>query len=85
MGLKGQVGYPSDVTDEECAFVLPYFLLCREGGPQRKYDLRAVFNPVRYVARSGGVEISAERYAALACGFSADAVLAEVGMFRDTG
>ncbi len=47
-------GYPSDVTDEEWAFVLPYLLLCREDSPQRKYDLRTVFNAVRYVARTGG-------------------------------
>jgi transposase len=42
-------GYPSDVTDEEWVFVLPYLLLCREDSPQRKYDLRTVFNAVRYV------------------------------------
>jgi hypothetical protein len=30
MGNKGQVGYPSDVSDEEWAFVVPYLLLCRE-------------------------------------------------------
>ncbi len=30
MADKGRVGYPSDVTDEEWAFVLPYLLLCRE-------------------------------------------------------
>jgi transposase len=54
MGLKGGVGYPSDVTDEEWAFVLPYLLLCREDSPQRKHDLRAVFNAVRYVAKTGG-------------------------------
>ena len=54
MGNKGQVGYPSDVTDEEWAFVLPYLLLCREDSPQRKHDLRTVFNAVRYVARTGG-------------------------------
>jgi len=47
-------GYPSDVTDEEWAFVLPYLLLCREDSPQRKHDLRTVFNAVRYVARTGG-------------------------------
>ena len=46
--------YPSDVTDEEWAFVLPYLLLCREDSPQRKHDLRTVFNAVRYVARTGG-------------------------------
>jgi len=54
MGLKGGVGYPSDVTDEEWAFVLPYLLLCREDSPQRRHDLRAVFNAVRYVAKTGG-------------------------------
>lgn len=52
-GMAGE-GYPSDVTDEECAFVLPYLLLCREDSPQRKHDLRTVFDAVRYVARTGG-------------------------------
>jgi transposase len=54
MGDAGRVGYPSDVTDEEWAFVLPHLLLCREDSPQRKYDVRTVFNAVRYVARTGG-------------------------------
>jgi hypothetical protein len=30
MGDKGRTAYPSDVTEEEWAFVLPYLLLCRE-------------------------------------------------------
>jgi transposase len=34
--------------------VLPYLLLCREDSPQRRHELRAVFNAVRYVARTGG-------------------------------
>ena len=42
------------VTNEEWAFVLPYLLLCHEDSPQRKHDLRTVFNAVRYVARTGG-------------------------------
>ena len=50
---KVRVGYPSDVTDEEWWFVLPYLLLCREDAGQREHDLRAVFNGVRYVARTG--------------------------------
>jgi transposase len=54
MGNKGQVGYPSDVSDEEWAFVAPYLTLCREDAAQREHPLRAVFNAVRYVARSGG-------------------------------
>jgi transposase len=51
---KGRGGYPSDVTDKEWAFVLPYLLLCREDSPQRKHELRTVFNAVRYMARTGG-------------------------------
>src|SRR5260370_42077378 len=54
MSDKGRGGYPSDVTDEEWAFVLPYLLLCHEDSPQRKHELRTVFNAVRYVARTGG-------------------------------
>ena len=53
MGNKGQVGYPSDVTDEEWSFVVPYLLLCREDAPQREYSLRAVFNGLRYLVRTG--------------------------------
>src|SRR5258705_5261279 len=53
MGNKGQVGYPSDVTGEEWAFVVPYLLLCREDAPQREYPLRAVFNGLRYLVRTG--------------------------------
>jgi transposase len=34
--------------------VLPYLLLRREDSPQRKHDLRTVFNAVRYAARTGG-------------------------------
>jgi transposase len=45
--------YPSDVTDEEWAFVAPYLTLMREDAPQRDYDLREVFNGVRYVVRTG--------------------------------
>ena len=53
MGKKGRVGYPSDVSDEEWAFVVPYLLLCREDAPQREYSLRAVFNGLRYLVRTG--------------------------------
>jgi transposase len=52
MGLK-RTGYGSDVTDEEWEFVLPYLLLSREDGAHREHDLRAVFNGLRYVARTG--------------------------------
>ena len=45
--------YPSDVTDAEWEFVLPYVALMREDAPQRVYALRDMFNAVRYVVRTG--------------------------------
>ena len=53
MASQGKVGYPSDVSDEEWAFVLPYLLLSREDSAHREHDLRAVFNGVRNIARTG--------------------------------
>jgi transposase len=45
--------YPSDVSDEEWAFVAPYLTLMTAEAPQRTHDLREVFNGVRYVVRTG--------------------------------
>lgn len=45
--------YPSDVSDVEWEFLLPYLTLMREDAPQRSHDLREVFNAVRYVVRTG--------------------------------
>ncbi len=45
--------YPSDVSDEEWSFVAPYLTLCRLDSEQREHDLRAVFNAVRWLVRSG--------------------------------
>jgi transposase len=45
--------YPSDVTDDEWAFVAPYLCLMRLDAPQRDHDLRQVFNGVRYLVRTG--------------------------------
>ncbi|CAA9299704.1 MAG: Mobile element protein [uncultured Gemmatimonadetes bacterium] len=46
-------GYTSDVSDEEWAFVAPYLMLMREDAPQREYDMREVFNGLRYVVKTG--------------------------------
>jgi transposase len=46
-------GYPSDVSDEEWAFVVPYLSLIDPESPQREHDLREVFNALRYLVRSG--------------------------------
>jgi transposase len=45
--------YPRDVSDEEWVFVAPYLTLCREDAPQREHALRAVFNGLRYIVRTG--------------------------------
>jgi transposase len=45
--------YPSDVTDEEWAFVAPYLTLLSLLAPQRRYDLREVFNALRWLVRTG--------------------------------
>ena len=45
--------YPSDVSDDEWAFVAPYLALVSETAPQRKHDLRATFDALRYVIRAG--------------------------------
>ena len=45
--------YPSDVSDEEWAFVAPYLTLMKEEAPQREHSLREVFNGLRYIVRTG--------------------------------
>ena len=45
--------YPSDVTDDEWAFVAPYLALIDEAAPQRRYPLREVFNALRWLVRTG--------------------------------
>ena len=51
--MAKQFGYPSDVCDEEWAFVAPYLTLMKEEAPQRGYPLRTVFNAVRWMVRAG--------------------------------
>src|SRR5437764_1016132 len=45
--------YPSDVSDDEWAFVAPYLTLMTEDAPQRDYPLREVFNGLRWTVRAG--------------------------------
>src|SRR5271170_7155157 len=53
MGKAKPAGYPSDVSDEEWSFVAPYLALCREDSGQREHSLRAVFNGLRYIVKTG--------------------------------
>ncbi|PQV63542.1 transposase, IS4 family [Abditibacterium utsteinense] len=45
--------YPSDVSDEEWEFVVPYLTLMTPDAPQRHHDLREVFNALRWLVRTG--------------------------------
>ncbi len=45
--------YPTDVSDDEWAFVAPYLTLMSETAPQREYPLRELFNALRWIIRAG--------------------------------
>jgi transposase len=47
--------YPSDVSDDEWAFVAPYLTLMTEDAPQRTHSLREVFNGLRWLVRAGAM------------------------------
>ena len=53
MDTPPRTAYPSDVSDEEWAFLVPSLTLMREDAPQRTHALRELFNGLRYVARTG--------------------------------
>jgi transposase len=53
MSTSPRKPYPTDVTDDEWAFVAPYLTLMREDAPQRCHDLREVFNALRWIVRAG--------------------------------
>ena len=45
--------YPTDVSDDEWAFVAPYLTLMDPAAPQRRHDLREVFDALRWIVRAG--------------------------------
>ena len=51
--MESRKPYPSDVSDEEWAFVTPYLTLMTAGAPQRVHPLREVFNGLRYIVKTG--------------------------------
>lgn len=54
MDALNRKAYPSDVTDDEWAFVAPYLTLMREDAPQRDYRLRDVLDALRWLVKTGG-------------------------------
>src|SRR6266568_2882220 len=53
MEARSRKPYSTDVTDEEWAFVAPYLALLPEDAGQRRYELREVFNALRWIMRAG--------------------------------
>lgn len=53
METHTRTAYPSDVSDDEWAFVACYLTLMDETAPQRRHDLREVFNGLRFIVRTG--------------------------------
>ena len=51
--MSNREPYPSDVSDEEWAFVAPYLALIRQDAAQRTHGLREVFNALRWIVRAG--------------------------------
>jgi transposase len=45
--------YPTDISDEEWEFCVPYLTLMTEAAPQREHSLRAIFNALRWMVRAG--------------------------------
>jgi transposase len=45
--------YPSDVTDDEWAFLAPYLTLMREDASQREYPLRELLDALRWLVKTG--------------------------------
>jgi transposase len=50
---KPRKAYPSDVSDAEWEFLIPYLTLMRADAPQRAHSLRDVFDAVRSVVKTG--------------------------------
>jgi transposase len=51
--MEARKPYPSDVSDEEWAFVAPYLTLMQSDAPQRSHDLREIFDALRWIVRTG--------------------------------
>ncbi len=51
--ISTRKAYPSDVSEDEWAFIAPYLTLMAPDALQRRHDLREVFNALRYLVRSG--------------------------------
>jgi len=51
--MTARKAYPSDVNDDEWAFVAPCLTLLPEDVSQRTYRLRDAFNALQYIVHTG--------------------------------
>ena len=51
--MRTRKPYPTDVGDDEWAFVAPYLTLMDPEAPQRAHELRDVFDALRWIVRAG--------------------------------
>jgi transposase len=51
--MNTRTPYPSDVRDEEWAFVAPYVALWAADAGQRQHELREVYNALRSLVHTG--------------------------------
>ncbi|MEX3816755.1 transposase, partial [Paraburkholderia sp. BR13439] len=47
--MKKRRPYPTDVSDEEWYFAAPYLTLMNKDALQRRYELREMFNALRWI------------------------------------
>ncbi len=59
--------YPTDCMEEEWAFVAPYLTLLPKNARQRRHELRAVFDAMRWLLRAGALYQQAQRWLAAGC------------------
>src|SRR5258707_194166 len=50
---RDHLRYPSDLTDDEWAYVKPLIPPAKPGGGKRRTDMRAVMNGVMYILSTG--------------------------------
>src|SRR5215213_3577912 len=78
--------YPSDVTDPEWEFVLPYLCLLPEDAGQRVHNLRDVLDALRWLVRAGAPwRYLPKDFPPLGDGLPADPALARRRMLRGHG
>src|SRR5258708_33879483 len=50
---RSKLRYPSDLTDDEWAYVEPLIPPAKRGGNKRRINIRGVMNGIMYVLRTG--------------------------------